>query len=123
MRLIEKIIEKFNKPKSGDKIVEKIIEIVEKEKINISYNNNDGGYTVDINECIYSFSKYGRNFCMISIYNITQRISDGNYKGLITGQSFSSYSFSDKYWEKIINIHSNQRKEIDINILNSIIKS
>jgi len=93
----------FSKPKEGDEIVEKIINIIKKENIKINYN---GGYSVDIDDKIYSFPKFGFNDCNLYIYKKTQRL----LSDIITGKPKSIYKISNKYWNKIVKLYENSQK-------------
>lgn len=95
-----------NKEKTlGYKVIYRILEIIREENIEI---HKSGGYSIDIDNKIYSFSKFGFNDCHLFIYNKSQRITSGKYSGIITGEPISKYKFSNKLWKKIEKLYKEQ---------------
>lgn len=106
MKYISNINEFFgNKNNEGDAIVNRILEIVEEENINIKHT---GGYQIEIDDNIYSFSSYGSLLvpdCNVSIYDKSQK-----YGSIITGKPKSTYNFSKKIWKQLERIYKEQNK-------------
>jgi len=120
MKYIKEMNTWFNKSKEGDSIVSRIFDIVKEENIKISHN---GGYTIEIDDYIYSFSHIG--IYSVGKYNKSQRIISGEYKGIITGHPISNHEFSNKLWKELIKIYDNQQKNVDedLDILNPVTRS
>jgi len=115
MKHIKEIKMWFDKPKEGDSIVSRILDITKEEKIKIYH---DGGYRIEIDDHIYSFSRFDSANCFVNKYNISQKITSGEYKGFITGYPISKYNFSNKLWKELVEIHESQQKDIDTDLDN-----
>lgn len=116
MRYVKSINEWFSKPKDGDTIASKILDIVNNENINIIHN---GGYRIDIDDNIYSFSNYGGLFSnsYMSVYDKSQEVIVQKYGKIIRGESKAKYEISKKIWNELEKIYNKQQHKKNINIL------
>lgn len=100
---------KSSKNEKGDELVSRIIDIVEKENIEITHS---GGYRVEIDDKIYSFSKFSRFDSTVYIYDVNQKIYDPKYGEIITGKPLSKYSISNKMFKTIEKMYKDQQQNI-----------
>lgn len=115
MRYIKEIsfFKKDKEKEVGDQIVSKILDIIKKEKIQI---NLTGGYQIDLDDKIYSFANYGGGDCRMSIYNH----SDRNSNGTIFAKPISTYKFSKKLWKELEVLYSTKNISDDLEELSDI---
>lgn len=112
MKHIRKINELFNKPKNGDAVANRILDIIKDENIKIMHT---GGYRVYIDDKIYSFSSYGGIFspdCYLNIFNKSQEVKTGQYKGAILQDPISKYEISTKIFKKLEKMYKDQQTNI-----------
>lgn len=117
MKHIKLINELFGKSKEeGDKLVSRVLDIIKKENIDIDHI---GGYQACIDENIYVFSDFGGLFsdCRISIYDKSQEIIVGKYKGAILGPPKSKYEISKKMWKKLEELYNDQQHKKNLSDL------
>jgi len=99
-----------NKEKElGDKVVSRILEITKEENITIQHT---GGFQIEIDDKIYSFSSYSSivgSDCQLGVYNKSQKVTTAKYGEIISGDSVSRYKFSKKLWNKLEKLYKEQQ--------------
>lgn len=70
-----------------------------------------GGYQIEIDDKIYSFSNYSTIFssdCNLSVFDKSQKITSGKYTGIISGKPISKYNFSKSLWKQLEKLYKKQ---------------
>lgn len=96
----------FKNKEEGNKIASHIIEIIKNENIPIV----EGLYVI-IDNKIYSFDNLSIMFDRdyeLSIYDKSQKVTSGKWKGVILGKPISKYKISKKYYNEIKKLHKQQ---------------
>jgi hypothetical protein len=106
----------------GDKLIQRLFEIIKEENIQIDH---DGGYRIEIDDKIYSFAKFSWNDQQVSIYNTSQKVKTQQYGEIISGKPSSTYPISRKSWKELENEYKKQHSNIsnDLDVLDDLKRS
>ena len=110
-----KTYEWFGKPKEGDELTKKVLDVAKKENIRLQ------DYRIEIDDKIYIFSNFsgiiGGN-CTISIYNVSQKVMTKEYGEIISGKPESRYEISCKLWKEFEKLKKEQLSNLSIDLEN-----
>lgn len=100
------------KTEKGDKLIQRLFEIIKEENITIFEH---GGYRVDIDDRIYSFSSLGWNDKDVSIYDKSQIRISPTHGEYVSGKPISTYPISRKSWKELEKLYKKQQEPDTVN--------